>query len=124
MGKKKEDEKHRECKTSGRMKKFLEPCLLLLLAQNSTYGYDLQEKIAKLGFDTPEPGSVYRCLRNLEESKKVTSTWETEGTGPARRAYEITPEGKELLDSWAERIERNQKILKRFLDAYENIQGK
>jgi len=39
----------------------------MLLAQKPTYGYDLMEKLDKFGFESPDPGTVYRYLRNLEE---------------------------------------------------------
>jgi DNA-binding PadR family transcriptional regulator len=44
------------------------------------------------------PGMIYRHLRDLEENGLVESNWETEGTGSAKRVYQLTWEGNEVLD--------------------------
>ena len=37
----------------GTMAKFMEPCLLLLLKQESSHGYELMEKLSPFGFEGP-----------------------------------------------------------------------
>jgi DNA-binding PadR family transcriptional regulator len=65
-----------------------------------------------------DPGLLYRTLRRLEEEGFVISFWDTEGRGPARRLYRVTPEGVEYLRAWASRIERTRERLDRFLAEY------
>lgn len=114
---------HEQCDCShGRMQKFIEPCLLLLLAQQPTYGYDLIDKLDRFGFDSPDPGTIYRYLRNLEEKGMVESSWDTESSGPAKRSYQVTQEGKEYLKAWVVRIEKNRDILNRFLQEYDSLE--
>jgi DNA-binding PadR family transcriptional regulator len=45
---------------------------------------------------------VYRALRRLEANGRVTSSWDTSGSGPARRLYTLTPSGYEHLAEWVE----------------------
>lgn len=52
------------------------------------------------------PGMIYRHLRQLEEDGLVHSEWETEGTGPAKRMYRLTPEGEKVLEIWIAYMER------------------
>lgn len=106
----------------GRMQRFIEPCLLLLLTQNPTYGYDLIDKLGKFGFESPDPGTIYRYLRQLEEKEMVTSEWDTKSSGPAKRSYRVTKEGREYLETWVVRIEKNKEILNRFIDEYKSIE--
>lgn len=106
----------------GRMRKFIEPCLLLLLAQEPTYGYDLIDKLDRFGFETPDPGTVYRYLRKLEDKGMVASSWDTDSSGPAKRSYEVTEEGEGYLKAWVIRIEKNRKILGRFLQEFESLE--
>lgn len=116
---------HEECDCShGRMQRFIEPCLLLLLAQEPTYGYDLIDKLDKFGFESPDPGTIYRYLRELEENDRVTSSWDTESSGPAKRSYQVTKEGQEYLKAWVVRIEKNREILGRFLREFKSIEEK
>jgi len=106
---------------SGRMTRFLQPRLLLLLAKmKQSHGYELIEHIGELGFEeeTPDVGAVYRNLRNMEKEGLVTSEWDTKGTGPARRLYRLTLDGEEMLHSWAVSIRQRKIALEQFLEAY------
>ena len=106
-----------------RIEGFIQPCLLLLLGESHSYGYELMDKLGDLCWKevSPDPGAVYRNLRRMERDGLVESTWDTTGTGPARRLYHLTPEGEDFLSSWAVSIEQNMKLLERFLIRYRNI---
>jgi len=118
---------HEGCQCpGGKTERFIQPCLLLALQKQSSYGYDLLEKIMEFGFlDGPaDPGMVYRHLRKLEQEGFVSSTWDTSGTGPARRYYRITKEGEELLRNWIPFMERNLKSLEKFLAVFRQSASK
>ena len=104
----------------GKTERYLQPSLLLILSEKSSYGYELIERIIQLGFidGSIDPGMIYRHLRGLEERGCVSSRWDTTGTGPAKRYYEITKDGKELLQSWIPFMEKNMKNLENFLKLY------
>ncbi len=116
---------HCQCpRHAGRVHGFIQPWLLLLLAQQPRHGYDL---MARLGEDEElpgaEPGLLYRTLRQMEEEGWVTSTWDTATPGPARRVYHITEDGMEVLHSWRPRIEQIRRRLDRFVHEYERQFG-
>lgn len=67
----------------------------------------------------PDPGTLYRTLRGLEEDGLVRSAWETGESGPARRVYELTEQGIEFLHAWAASNCATRAQLDRFLAAYE-----
>jgi PadR family transcriptional regulator PadR len=102
----------------GRMERFIQPCILLLVFEKPTHGYELMEKLTEFGFETTDPGAVYRNLRKMEEEGWVKSEWETEGTGPAKRLYAVTPEGENIIHDWADNIQRNIIRLSYFVDRY------
>ena len=106
-----------------KMERFLEPCLLLLLAEGQSHGYELMDTLGcgSLLEDSPDPGLMYRTLRRLEENEFVASTWETGGSGPAKRLYNLTPAGFEYLSAWAANIQRNRERLDRFLGKYAKL---
>lgn len=85
----------------GMPRNYLRPCLLLLLAEGTSHGYELLEQIAALGLVRPDPGRVYRCLRAMDEDGLVHSAWTPSTTGPARRTYELTDEGRDWLNALA-----------------------
>jgi len=102
------------------MEKFVQPCLLLLLRGHPAHGYELIRALAQFGFTDSDgdPGTVYRHLRRMEEEGLATSQWETEGGGPAKRLYSLTPEGVEALHAWAVTLEHNKARLEQFLTRY------
>lgn len=103
-----------------RIEGFLEPCLLLLLHCNEVHGYELIEGLSPFGFEQNpvDLSSVYRMLRSLEEQGYVTSRWDTEGGGPARRLYQLTEEGDRYLAWWVDDLQETNRVLKHFLETY------
>ena len=104
----------------GRIRGFVQPRLLLQLTQKPAHGYELMEALGAAADDpAPDPGTLYRTLRGLEEDGLVRSTWETGDSGPARRVYELTEQGIEYLHAWAASIRATRARLDRFLAEYE-----
>lgn len=97
---------------------FIQPCLLLLLLEKPAHGYELLDRLNDFGLAEADPGGIYRNLKRLEEDGLVESSWETEGSGPARKEYRVTAEGEDFLHAWARILERRRDHLNRFLDRY------
>lgn len=97
-------------------KNFLRACLLLLLAEEATHGYEINERLRDFGLYHDDPGGLYRALRLLEHDGLVRSTWDTSASGPARRTYAVTDAGLSWLESWAEEMRRAQRHLEAFFE--------
>jgi len=67
---------------------------------------------------------VYRHLRQLEGDGLVTSEWETEGSGPAKRIYRLTAEGAEVLALWIQHMEKQVQRLDTFIERYRSLSKK
>lgn len=98
---------------------YLRPCLLLLLGEEPTYGYELRDKLAPLSLGHWDPGTVYRTLNTMEDDGLVRSTWERSAEGPRRRRYEITPQGSHVLDAWARELCGMRDLIIDFIERYE-----
>ena len=104
----------------GRIERFVEPALLLLLAERPAHGYELVEPVSEiLPGERIDMGNLYRVLRALEEDGLVRSEWDAEEPGPARRRYELTSQGRELLRAWVKALQETQNVVTRFLRRYE-----
>ncbi len=103
--------------------RFVEPCLLLLLAENRSHGYELIERLggSALCEEAPDAALVYRTLRRLEKQGVVSSKWETGGAGPARRLYCLTAAGEEYLSTWRQQVEQNLHRLQSFLQRHDQL---
>jgi poly-beta-hydroxybutyrate-responsive repressor len=103
-----------------RIERFVEPSLLLLLRERRHHGYELIERLPELaGEGRIDVGNLYRLLRALEGEGLVTSEWRADLPGPAKRTYELTDEGRRLLDRWAAALRDAQGVLGSFLARYE-----
>jgi PadR family transcriptional regulator PadR len=102
-----------------RVERFSEPMLLLLLREQPTHGYELLEQLEELGDgERVDVGNLYRVLRSLEQDGLVSSEWNADLPGPAKRTYRITDEGRRLLEEWAAALERARGRIDVFLDRY------
>jgi poly-beta-hydroxybutyrate-responsive repressor len=105
---------------NARVERFIEPSLLLLLRERPVHGYELLDRLSELGVDgRVDVGNLYRLLRALEEEGLVASEWSDEPPGPAKRTYELTADGRRVLDTWAEALRRAQTTISTFLDRYQ-----
>jgi DNA-binding PadR family transcriptional regulator len=102
----------------GNLYRFVEPVILLLLKKKGrSYGYDLSTELHEHALTDAdiERAALYRTLRQLEANGNVVSEWETEGTGPARRVYRLTAQGRDHLDEWATVLDHVSKSMARFV---------
>jgi poly-beta-hydroxybutyrate-responsive repressor len=101
--------------------RYIQPSILLALKQKPSYGYELISVIPEFGFMDGQapPGMIYRHLRDLEENGLVSSEWETDGTGPAKRVYQLTDEGVQVLDYWIDYLRNLAEKMTRFIQTYQ-----
>jgi poly-beta-hydroxybutyrate-responsive repressor len=92
---------------------------LLLLRERPAHGYELLEQLPELTGERVDMGNLYRFLRLLEAEGLVSSEWDDEAPGPSKRVYELTGEGRTLLDEWASALRDAQARADDFLTRYE-----
>ena len=104
-----------------RISRFLEPCLLLLLRDDASHGYNLVEGLREFGFaeGLMDISVVYRVLREMEQAGWVTSEWDTAGSGPPRRVYHVTEDGEEYLSWWITDLRQTRDEIDRFVAMYD-----
>jgi PadR family transcriptional regulator, regulatory protein PadR len=103
-----------------RVERFVEPALLLILRDGETHGYDLADSLAALAPEDPvDLGNLYRLLRSLEAEGVVTSRWRDDLPGRVKRTYDLTDEGRRLLDTWAQSLRKTDETIAAFLRRYE-----
>jgi poly-beta-hydroxybutyrate-responsive repressor len=105
---------------SGKSERYIQPSILLSLRRRPSYGYEIIQTIQEFGFveGHAPPGMIYRHLRDLEAAGLVVSSWKTEGSGPAKRVYELTAEGEEALRLWAGHMQEQALKLTNFMKAF------
>lgn len=73
-------------------------------AKEPMYGYQVAKLLDEHSEETPlmKQGALYPVLRSLEKSELLESKVEPSVSGPPRRYYTITDEGRQVLSLWEE----------------------
>lgn len=106
---------------NGKMDRFLEVCLLVILYDKLGYGYGLIEDLEDFGFSGEDlnVSTLYRTLRKMETEGLVTSIWEESGLGPRRRVYKIAEAGKNDLSNWVLTLKNRKIKIEKLIKKYE-----
>jgi len=84
---------------------LLELCVLALVDQSATYGYELVTRLARTPQLAAGEGTVYPLLRRLRRDGLLQTHWKESEAGPPRQYYELTGSGRTHLralhEDWA-----------------------
>lgn len=84
------------------LKGVLEGSILEIISRETTYGYDITQKLRKLGFEDVVEGTIYTILVRLEKNGLVDTEKKPSELGPPRKFYSLNAAGKtELNTFWA-----------------------
>jgi DNA-binding PadR family transcriptional regulator len=79
-----------------------------VLAETPLHGYRIAQRLEGMAMfkdQPPDHGGIYRLLKAMEEDGLVVSTWDLSESGPAKRRYELTAEGRACLARWVRTLE-------------------
>ncbi|MHB1712205.1 MAG: PadR family transcriptional regulator [Acidimicrobiales bacterium] len=97
-------------------RQYQRACLLVLLAETPSHGYELLEQVHRMGLRSVDTGGLYRDLRAMEREALVDSSWEPSNRGPARRSYRLTSAGYEALAGAIHTLQQAHLSMGRLLD--------
>ena len=85
---------------------------VLSRSKEALYGYQIAKMLEESG-DIPmmKQGTLYPVLRSLEESGLLESMVEPSVSGPPRRYYKITKDGRSELSEWLEIWKQTKKFV-------------
>jgi DNA-binding PadR family transcriptional regulator len=82
--------------------------ILGLLSERPRHGYELRQAVERRAYATYinlSGGSLYYNLSHLEQAGHIEKAWtEQKGKYPARQVFQITPEGREFLQTEVRRL--------------------
>jgi PadR family transcriptional regulator PadR len=84
------------------LKGVLDTCLLALIAEEPSYGYEMADKLQSRGLELISEGSIYPTLSRLQKAGLIIGYLvEIDGRGPPRKYYRIADSGRDRLTEWA-----------------------
>ena len=75
-------------------------CLLALIAEEPSYGYEMVRKLEDRGLTLVGEGSIYPLLSRLQKTGLVETFLQESTGGPPRKYYRIAGAGTRRLDEW------------------------
>jgi PadR family transcriptional regulator, regulatory protein PadR len=88
-------------RSSQLMKGVLDMCLLAVIAEEPSYGYEMARKLEERGLTLVSEGSIYPLLSRLQKQGLVEGYLVESDEGPARKYYRLAPSGRKALAEWS-----------------------
>lgn len=81
----------------------LEFCILLMIKQRPSYGYEIISTLEKYPILAAKENTIYPLLRRLMKEDYVSSSWQESVEGlPPRKYYSVTDKGLEYISAMSE----------------------
>ena len=95
----------------------LEYCVLGLLAEREHYGHELVQRLKQADGLLTSEGTIYPLLARLRREAQVVTEWQESTSGPPRRYYRLTDNGKRVLKEFRGSWSRFQKAVESVIAA-------
>ncbi len=82
------------------LKGVLDMCLLAVIAEEPSYGYEMVGKLRERGLELVSEGSIYPLLSRLQKKGFIEGYFVESTGGPPRKYYRIAEEGRHQLAEW------------------------
>ncbi|MUT68597.1 PadR family transcriptional regulator [Paenibacillus sp. NEAU-GSW1] len=106
------------------LKGTLEGCILKVISNSETYGYEISEKLKANGFPNISEGTIYPLLLRLEKNGLIAANYKNSPLGPKRKYFNLTGQGeKELEVFWEKWMELQAAVHQLFLQGGETHNG-
>lgn len=78
----------------------LDMCLMSIIDEEASYGYEMVKKLRDRGLDLASEGSIYPLLSRLQKQGMIESYLVQSSEGPARKYYRMSSRGRTSLKQW------------------------
>ena len=81
-------------------------CVLAMLRHTERYGFELVRALGSVDGMVTGEGTIYPLLARLRRQGLVVTSWQESASGPPRRYYRITADGRaalgDFMQAWAQ----------------------
>ncbi|PAV30681.1 PadR family transcriptional regulator [Virgibacillus profundi] len=98
------------------LKGILEGCILSIIKQKQTYGYELSVKLQEFGLSDVSEGSIYPILLRLQKENLIVGEMKKSEAGPNRKYYQLTEGGHNALSEFMYQWESIKEPVDRIID--------
>lgn len=84
----------------------LEHCVLAILRERESYAFEIVRVLSQAGELLTSEGTIYPLLARLRRDGLVTTSWRDSESGPPRRYYRLTDDGRASLTAFGAEWQR------------------
>lgn len=84
----------------------IEFCVLALLEQRKHYGFELVQELSRADGLLTSEGTIYPLLSRLRRDGLVDTEWRESTSGPPRKYYRLTRDGRDALQRYRRQWEQ------------------
>jgi PadR family transcriptional regulator PadR len=95
----------------------LEYCVLALLRDGPRYGVELVRELGSADAMVTSEGTIYPLLSRLRRDELVETSWQESPSGPPRRYYALTADGRRALAEFTAEWARFRDAVEHFIAA-------
>lgn len=92
----------RQDRSTQLLRGVLDMCLLSVISEEPSYGYEMVRKLEERGLHLASEGSIYPLLSRLQKRGLVEGYLVQSSEGPARKYYRMSEAGLDSLSRWKE----------------------
>lgn len=85
------------------LKGMLEGCVLKVISDSETYGYEISQRLKIYGFGEISEGTIYPMLLRMEKNGYICADYRESAAGPRRKYFTVTEKGEAELNEFRER---------------------
>lgn len=75
-------------------------CLLAVISEEPSYGYEMVRKLTERGLDLVSEGAIYPVLSRMQRNGLIEGYLVESPEGPARKYYRVEKKGTAALAEW------------------------
>ncbi|MDD5191462.1 MAG: PadR family transcriptional regulator [Dehalococcoidales bacterium] len=98
------------------LKGIISIVIIHFIQEKPMHGGEIYQRMKETYQLTPPRGIMYGILRKMEGEGLITSYWDIQESGPARRMYRITDEGIEYSRIGIERVKKTIRVIHLLLE--------
>jgi PadR family transcriptional regulator PadR len=110
-------------RSSQLLKGVLDMCLLAIIAEEPSYGYEMVRKLHERGLSLASEGSIYPLLSRLQRQELIEGYLVASTEGPRRKYYRVLPDGEERLAIWKSEWQELGEGVNRVLNGGAHVNG-
>lgn len=105
------------------LKGMLEGCVLKIISEHETYGYEISETLKSYGFGNISEGTIYPMLLRMQKNGLISAEYKSSPVGPRRKYFSITEQGMTEIETFYQNFSELESAVLRLFERKEDQHG-